>query len=246
MVALRVNVQVANAGRLPPLNENVLAPATALIAPPQVPTPGFAGLAIIIPFGMLSVKAIPVSVTFSGLISWILIVEAEPPNTVNGLKPFTKSMDKVPTPLTVKLEVRLPAGTRFSLLVMFEGGIVFVCTPGVLLVTYTSILQRCPARIKPFVNEIEVAPVGAVKTRGGAAPQPVIVGAVELLTVTPVGRLSVIEKFVRFVLPGAKMSILNLELPPGAMEAGENDLAPITSVPLTVTFAFAGRKFVTP
>ena len=65
----------------------------------------------------------------------MLMVEAEPPNTVNGLKPFTRSMDKLPIPLTVKLEVRLPAGARFSVLVMLEGGIVFVCTPGVLLVT---------------------------------------------------------------------------------------------------------------
>jgi hypothetical protein len=97
-----------------------------------------------------------------------------------------------------------------------------------------------------LVNEIEVAPVEAVKTRGGAAPQPVIAGAVELLTVTPTGRLSVSEKFVRFVSLGATTSILNLELLPGVIEAGENDFVPVTSVPRTVTLAFAERKLVTP
>jgi hypothetical protein len=54
----------------------------------------------------------------------------------------------------------------------------------------------------------------------------VTVGEVELLTVTPAGRLSVIEKLVRFVSLGAKISILNRELPPTAMEEGENDFIP--------------------
>ena len=69
MVTLRVKVQLTKAGRLPPLNENEPAPATALIVPPHVPTAGLGGFAMIIPFGMLSAKAIPVSATFSGLIS---------------------------------------------------------------------------------------------------------------------------------------------------------------------------------
>jgi hypothetical protein len=114
----------------------------------------------------------------------------------------------------------------------------------VLLVTYTSILQRWLARISPFVKETVVAPLGASST--AAAPQPVTVGEVELLTVTPAGRLSVSEKFVRFVSLGAKISILNRELPAMKMEEGENDFIPATSVPLTITLAFAGRKLPTP
>ena len=97
-----------------------------------------------------------------------------------------------------------------------------------------------------MVNEIEVAPVGAVNTRGGAAPQPLIAGAVELLTVTPAGRLSVIEKFVRFVSLGAKKSILNRELLPAVIEAGEKVFTPLTSVPATFTMFDAERGLLTP
>ncbi len=95
-----------------------------------------------------------------------------------------------------------------------------------------------------MVREMEVAPVGALNTSGGVAPQPV--GGVELLTVTPAGRLSVSEKFVRLVSLGAKMSILNLELLPAAMVEGENDLTPVTSVPLILTLALAGSRFPIP
>jgi hypothetical protein len=69
---------------------------------------------------------------------------------------------------------------------------------------------------------------------------------VELLTATPEGRLSVTEKFVRFVSLGAKISILNLELPPTAIDEGENDFIAASSVPLTITWAFAGRGLPTP
>ncbi len=69
MVTLRVNVQLPNGGRLPPLNEKEFAPGIPLSVPPQVPTLKFRGLARIIPFGMSSVKAIPVSVTLLGLIN---------------------------------------------------------------------------------------------------------------------------------------------------------------------------------
>jgi len=252
MVTLSVNVHCPKGGRLPPLYEKELAPGTPLSVPPQVPTLKFRGLARIMPVpgmvstGISSVKAIPVSVTLPGLTNSMLIVEAAPPVTINGSKPLLTAMDKVPLPVTVKFAERLPAGARFSVFVIFAGGIVLVYTAGVLLVTKTSILQRCPARIKPFVKEMEIAPVAALKTRGGAAPQPVIVGAVELLTVTPVGRLSVIEKFVRFVSLGAKISIRNLELPPAGIVAGENDFAPETSVPAMVTVAFARRGLPTP
>src|SRR5215208_2461131 len=113
-----------------------------------------------------------------------------------------------------------------------------------LLVTYTSIRQRCPARISPPVREMEVAPVGAVNI--AAAPQPVTAGGVELLTVMPAGRGSVTEKFVRFIPLGAKMSILNLALPPTGILVGENVFTPVTSVPLTVTFALAVVRLPTP
>ena len=97
-----------------------------------------------------------------------------------------------------------------------------------------------------MVNEIEVAPVGAVNTRGGVGPQPVMAGGVELLTMTPAGKLSVTAKFVRFVLLGAKKSILNREFPPTGILEGENDFSPETSVPLTVTPALAEVRLPTP
>jgi hypothetical protein len=246
IVALRVKVQVPKAGMLPPLNENELAPETPVRVPPHVPTLKFSGLARIMPLGMLSVNAMPVRATAPGLINWILIVEAAPPKTVNGSKPLTKVIDRLLPPVTVKVEIRLSARTRFSALLIFAGGIVLVCKPSVLPITYTSILQRCPARIKPFVRETEVAPVGALNTSGGVGPQPVTAGGVELLTATPEGKLSVTEKFVRFVSLGAKISILNRELSPAAMEEGENDFIPASSVPLTITLAFAGRTLPTP
>jgi hypothetical protein len=87
--------------------------------------------------------------------------------------------------------------------------------------------------------------VGAVNTRGGDAPQPVIRGVEELLTVTPAGRSSVMEKFVRSVSPGAKMSIRNLEFVPAGI-VGRNDFIPVTSVPLMVRLAFAATKFPIP
>lgn len=180
------------------------------------------------------------------MIIWILIVEAEPPKTVNGLKPFTKAIDRLLLLVTVKVDVIALAGTRFSAFVIFVGGIVLVYTPPVLLVTYTSIRQRCPANISPLVSETDVAPVGAVKTRGGAVPQPVVVGAVELLTITPAGRLSLIEKLDRFVSLGAVISILNLALPPIGMDEGENDLVATTSEPLTVTLALAASRLPIP
>jgi hypothetical protein len=131
---------------------------------------------------------------------------------------------------------------------MFDGRIVLTYgVPGgvgVLLVTYTSIRQRCPARIVPPVKEMEVAPVPAL--REAAGPQPVTAAGVELLTLTPVGKGSVTEKFVRSVSLGAMISIRSLELPPTGMEDGEKDFTPVTSVPLTVTFAVAAVRLPTP
>lgn len=97
-----------------------------------------------------------------------------------------------------------------------------------------------------MVNETEVAPVGAVNTNGGVGPQPVIAGGVELLIMTPAGRLSVTEKFVKSVSLGAKISILNRELPPVEIVEGENDFIPVTSVLVTVTLAFTRRRFPMP
>jgi hypothetical protein len=174
------------------------------------------------------------------------MVEEEPPKTVNGLKPFTIAMDLLLELITVKVVLRSAVSVRFSLFVMFAGEIVLVCGPSMLPVTYTSILQRCPARIRPLVREMEVAPVGAVKAIGGVGPQPVSDGGVELLTVTPAGKLSVTAKFVRSVSLGAKISILNLALPPASIVEGENDLMPATSVLVTTTLAFPGRRLPTP
>lgn len=78
------------------------------------------------------------------------------------------------------------------------------------------------------------------------APQPVTAGGVELLTMTPEGRGSVTEKFVKSVLPGAKISILKREFPPTGILEGENDLMPETSVLATVTFAVAADKLPIP
>src|SRR6266545_7889607 len=76
IVALRVNVQLPNGGRLPPLKEKELVPGTPLRIPPHVPTLKFTGLARIMPVGILSVNAILVKATPSGLIKSILMVEA--------------------------------------------------------------------------------------------------------------------------------------------------------------------------
>lgn len=93
IVTLMVSVQLELAGRLPPLNENELSPGFPLNVPPQVPTEKLTGLARNIPVGILSVKLIPFSDELFGLINKMLIVEAEPPKTVRGLKPFTTAIE---------------------------------------------------------------------------------------------------------------------------------------------------------
>lgn len=92
MVTLRVNVQLPKGDRLPPLKEKELSPGVPVSVPPQVPTLKFIGLARIIPLGILSVNVISVSVSELELRSLILIVEADPPKTVNGSKPLTTAM----------------------------------------------------------------------------------------------------------------------------------------------------------
>src|SRR5215216_7429236 len=85
-----VNVQSEDAARLPPLKENELSPGTASIAPLQFPTDGLAGLATIIPSGIVSANLIPFIGTLLGFTNSILSVEAEPPKTVSGSNPLTK------------------------------------------------------------------------------------------------------------------------------------------------------------
>lgn len=63
------------------------------------------------------------------------------------------------------------------------------------------------------------------------APQLLCAAGDELLMVTFGGRLSTMVKFVRFVSAGAEILILNLEFPPGAIVAGENDLFAETPAP---------------
>lgn len=80
---------------------------------------------------------------------------------------------------------------------------------------------------------MEVAPVTAVST--DEVPQLSCVAGDELLTVTSGGRLSTMEKFVRFVSAGADILILNLEFPSGAMIPGENDLSAEIPAPTVYT-----------
>ncbi len=135
MVTLSVKIQLPEAGRLPPLKEKELSPGVPMSAPPQVPTLKLRGLVRIIPFGILSVNEMPDSATEPGLSNSILIVEADPPKTVNGLKPFTIAMDLLLPLATVKLALRSVVSVRFSLFVMFAGEIVLVCRPSILPVT---------------------------------------------------------------------------------------------------------------
>ena len=105
----------------------------------------------------------------------------------------------------------------------FEGGIVFVTVPGVLLVTYTSIRQTTPAAIVAFSKVIVCSPVLVVRV----ADEPQFVdmdGLVELLIVTPGGRVSETEKFVRSVSWGARILRRKRELPPTSIVLGVKDL----------------------
>jgi len=88
MVTLMVMVQVVAADSDPPLKVMVLSPTAPDKVPPQVPVLKLGGLAMIIPAGIVSVNSIPVRGALSGLRSSMLMVEAEPPNTVNGIKGF--------------------------------------------------------------------------------------------------------------------------------------------------------------
>src|SRR6266496_6225738 len=66
IVTRMVIVQFDEAVRRAPLKENEFAPGVASIVPPHVPTSGFAGSAMIIPAGILSVKPTPFIGTLLG------------------------------------------------------------------------------------------------------------------------------------------------------------------------------------
>ena len=119
--------------------------------------------------------------------------------------------------VTLRLAVAFAVIVRPWVLVIFAGVTVFVTVPGVLLVTQTSRVHVDPAGKFGSNRLIEVAPIGAVRVR--AAGQPVKVGPDELLTVTPRGRLSVIEKLVRAVSAGAMMERRSREFPPAGIVA---------------------------
>lgn len=77
-----------------------------------------------------------------------------------------------------------------------------------------------------MVRLIVDAPVGAVKTH--VEPQLEITGSVELLTVMPGGRSSVMDTLLRLISAGATTSMRKRELPPAAMVVGLNDLLLLT------------------
>ena len=101
--------------------------------------------------------------------------------------------------------------------------------PAVSLVTQTSIRHWAPAAIVPLVRVITPVPVTAVRV--APVPQLVTFGPCELLITTPAGRLSVSEKFVRAVSAGARIFILNLELPPTSIVEGLKDLSAVIPEP---------------
>lgn len=121
-------------------------------------------------------------------------------------------------------------------MVISPGLTVFTDSPGVLLVTQTSRVHVAPAA-KVFRSRlIVVAPDGAVRVRLDAGPQPAEkFGPVELLTVIPGGRVSVIEKLVRGISAGAVMASRKRVLPPTPIGLVWNDLVkPTGIVSLTV------------
>ncbi len=122
--------------------------------------------------------------------------------------------------VTLRVAVASAAIVRPWVLVISTGLTRFVTVPRVLLVTHTSRLQVALAANELSTRLIDVAPVSAVSVRFPAAPQPAEnAGGVELLTVTPVGKLSVIEKLVRAVSVGAMIERRRREFPPEGMFA---------------------------
>ncbi len=65
-----------------------------------------------------------------------------------------------------------------------------------------------------------------------SVPHPEEVGARELLTVTPLGRVSVKEKLVNDVSGGAVKVSLNLEFAPGAIVVGKKVFVAVMPAPM--------------
>src|SRR3990172_3592646 len=104
-----------------------------------------------------------------------------------------------------------------------------------------------PASMLAFVNVMVSDPVTAISIAD--APQVGDTnGLVELLIVTPVGSVSVKEKFVSAVSAGACTLIRKRELPPASMVLGLKVLFAEIPVPISYTSisAMAGRILVTP
>ena len=104
--------------------------------------------------------------------------------------------------------------------------------PPTALVTQTCTVHKAPALILPPETSIEFAPLTG--GQGDNDPQFEIV-ALELLTVTPVGRVSVNEKLVSAVSSGALKVKIRSEFPPLFIVAGEKVFVAVIPAPLVYT-----------
>lgn len=226
--------------------EIVWEPAVALTVPPAHVVLALGLGATIIPSVRLPGNGSVTDTFTKGTVfvfcNMILSVDMPPGLTVGGVKDLLTEISL--TVSTVKLAVRGLGTVRFSLFVMFAGGMMLVCTPGVLLVTYTSMRQVVAARIVPLDKATVFSPVTAVIT--AEAPQLFCVAGEELLIVTSAGRSSTIEKLVKSVSAGAVMLMRKREFSPGRIVAGENDLFDEMPRPAvyTLTSAEVGIPFV--
>ena len=210
VVALRVRVQVALAARLPPLNENVLAPETPVSVPPQLSVFRLAGVAMIMPAGMASVKAIPVRRALLGLVSWTLRVDTEPPYTSRGEKALFTVMDKAAMESCAWACARGEMGTPARLALTFDVGIVLVRVPvapfpctSTLMVQIPAMVPTCAGTIPP-VSVIELAPASAVRL-----PPQLVLAFGAGATTTLFGELPIVaSESVTFKLVSAEVFVL--------------------------------------
>lgn len=206
------------AGIVPPVSWIFCVLAAAVRVPPQS-VEALGGVAIRIPFAADPGSGSNKLTLTKGdeLVLTRVIVRVESPL---GLTVGGKNALLTVRVVTLRLAVAFAVIVRPWVFVMFAGVTVFVTVPGVLLVTHTSRLQVAFAANEFNSRLIEVAPLGAFRVLFPAAPHPAEnAGGVELLTVTPAGRLSVIEKLVRAVSAGAMIERRRRELPPAGMVA---------------------------
>ena len=165
MVTLRVMVQVVAADSDPPLKVTVLSPTTPDKVPPQVPVLKLGGLAMIIPAGIVSVNPIPVRGALSGLRSSMLIVEAEPPNTVNGLKALFTTIWRLPI-------VRLAVAAATGLMTVAE--------PSTVPLTFAMgmVLVRVAEVPRPCTSTLMVQIPGTLPTWAGIVPPVRVINCV--------------------------------------------------------------------